>query len=156
MTPQQSMNFVELLSITVDTSQSDVMPSMPVGPGDQCVGEANTTAKRLYILTQECARAAYALQGEARFGDDAQKCQDAASQWHVHEFKTKILYELFWVCVRDQYGLWDKLNVGIRKGWIVVWTQDDHMRSSQFTPHFPDGEQAKGNGRPPEQAGFYL
>ncbi len=38
--------------------------------------------------------------------------------------KAKIVERILYVSVRDEFGLWHKINVGLRKGFIVVWSKD--------------------------------
>ena len=37
--------------------------------------------------------------------------------------KSEVVSTMMLVSIRDQYDLWDKPEVGVRKGWQVVWSE---------------------------------
>lgn len=92
---------------------------------DHIVGVADADLRKLYYLflqnkkqSREAAAAVLLLSGEAREA----KLQEAAK----FDSQADVLRDVFWISCRHSFPeLWDKPNIGIRKGWKVVWTEHE-------------------------------
>lgn len=103
-----------------------IEPDAEIKPNDHRVGEATEELKQIYSLSLLCTRAAIEEAAEAQFGGFNTHAKKEKLVRAVR-FRTKaeILREIFWLILRDQFNLWDKDSVGIRKDWVVVWSEPD-------------------------------
>lgn len=147
----QPINLAEVIEVrAAHVISTLVEPNTPVGPSDHVLGEASASMKCLYTLAYQCDRTAFEFQGTARFGQNDDERRHAFRLWQAHEEKTKLLNELFWACLRDQHDAWDKPSVGIRNGWIAVWSENNQSLGGMILvqpsqqQRSPDGRRASG------------
>jgi hypothetical protein len=111
------------------TGEDSVEPDTEACPHDHVVGVADQELRKLYYLflqnkkqSQEAAAAVLLLSGK----DREAKLQEAAK----YDSQADVLRDMFWVsCRHDFPDLWAKPNIGIRKGWQVVWTEHEKHAS---------------------------
>ena len=109
------------------TGEDSVEPDSEGCSHDHVVGIANQELRKLYFLllqnkkqSQEAAAAVLLLSGK----DREVKLQEAAK----FDTQTDVLRDVFWVsCCHSFPELWGKPNIGIRKGWKVVWCEHGHQ-----------------------------
>lgn len=91
---------------------------------DHVVGEMSEDLKRIYttwINLQESADRAI-LEAKYAKGDDQRKeLTGRAKELHA---KTEALEIIFWISVRDEFELWDKSSIGVRKNFQIVWSDE--------------------------------
>jgi hypothetical protein len=109
------------------TGEDSVEPDYEGCKYDHVVGVADQELRKLYFLflqnkkqSQEAAAAVLTLGGK----DREAKLQEAAK----YDSQADVLKDMFWVSCRHAFPeLWSKPNIGIRKGWKVVWTEHEHQ-----------------------------
>lgn len=108
------------------SGEDSVEPDYEGCEHDHVVGVADIELRKLFFLflqnkkqSQEAAAAVLTFGGK----DREAKLQEAAR----FDTQADVLKDVFWVSCRHAFPeLWGKPNIGIRKGWKVVWTQDDN------------------------------
>lgn len=123
--------FLALLSLELDSlGEEDLYePEHELGPKDEKCGVLNDDLVKLYSLWQNCEKAAAEKMIEAKFSHGT-KDQRMEATLKVQELRIKaeLVGELFWIEVKDACHLWDKDNIGVRKGRVVVWFEPEPPR----------------------------
>lgn len=121
------MSWLKMLSVEL----SIIEPSEFAEPGedvdpktDIVVGKASDDLKRIYTLTEKLQEAGARYSIDARFSKDNHLRSDAEKKMHELKRKTETLMDIFWIILKDDFDLWDKDSVGIRKGWKVTYKKD--------------------------------
>jgi len=88
---------------------------------DNLVGVMSDVLKQLFTLYRRLDELAARTKLDARYSrniDDAKQ-----NAFRAIEFKTKAdaLSEILWISIRDEFNLWDKPSIGLRRGFKVVW-----------------------------------
>ena len=97
-------------------------------PQEHVVGEADSSQQKLYGLSMRWERAATETMLEARYASDtATQERNVARATELLE-KANKLRDVFWISLKDAFGLWDKPAVGVRAGWKVVWFEPDQAQ----------------------------
>lgn len=118
--------WLELLSLEVGSISEEefIEPDVKLDEEfDHPVGEADEDLRRLFTKWRQLMEAADRTAVDARYARDERARQEVATQAWELLTKAQIVGELFWICVKDSFDLWTKSSVGIRKGWIVVWSE---------------------------------
>lgn len=127
--------FLALLNLELDSlGEKDLYePEQELGPKDEKCGVLNDNLIKLYSLWQNCEKTAAEKMMEARFSHGTEDQRNEAGL-RTLELKTKaeLVGELFWIEVKDACHLWDKDNIGVRKGRIVVWYEPGPPKISGF------------------------
>ena len=99
-----------------------VEPGEEVDPrSDVVVGEASDDLKRIYTLTEKLQEAGVRYSVDARFSKDNNLRSDAGKKVYELHDKLEALMRIFWITLKDDFNLWGKDSVGIRKGWKVTY-----------------------------------
>lgn len=98
-------------------------PKTEVGPTDHVVGEANVEIRKLYGLAMQTSRRSAESIVSAQYDINRETQEHHAAKAVELRKKAELLMEIFWVSIKDQFDLWQKPSVGIRKGWKVVWSE---------------------------------
>ena len=107
-----------------------VEPGEEVDPrSDVVVGEASDDLKRIYTLTEKLQEAGVRYSVDARFSKDNNLRSDAEKKVYELQDKFETLMRIFWITLRDDFNLWGKDSVGIRKGWKVTYCKGGHPTS---------------------------
>ncbi len=109
------------------TDEDSVEPDYEGCEHDTPVGIADQDMRRLFFLmleyqkkSKEAAAAVLMLRGKER----EEKLAEAA----YFDTQADVLKDMFWVSCRHAFPeLWAKPNIGIRKGWKVVWTDHENL-----------------------------
>ena len=120
--------WLELLKLEVGSILEDefIEPDIELDEEfDHPVGEADEDLRRLFTKWRQLIEAADRTAVDARYARNEQARQEVAAQARELFTKAQIVKELFWTCVKDSFDLWTKSAVGIRKGWIVVWSEEE-------------------------------
>ena len=100
-------------------------PDDEVDPkSDIVVGEASDDLKRIYTLSERLREAGARYSIDARFSKDNRLRSDAGKKAYELAKKIEVLKEIFWITLKDDFDLWNKDSVGIRKGWKVTYRKD--------------------------------
>lgn len=113
---------LELLSLEL---KDFVEPDIDLKPSDDhVVGIMNVDLMRIYSMRMQVAKLAAEKGVELQFfrGDDNQKKNLYLEVSALHE-KYHFLDELLWIEIREEFGLWDKPVLGIRRGRQVIWNE---------------------------------
>ncbi|MEK7066975.1 MAG: hypothetical protein AAB949_01210 [Patescibacteria group bacterium] len=92
---------------------------------DAVAGEASDEIKRIYMLAEKLREAGARYIVDARFSRDNQLRTDAQKKAYELKQKTEVLMQIIWITLKDDFDLWDKYSIGIRKGWKVVYRRED-------------------------------
>ncbi len=100
-------------------------PECEVGENEHVVGEASESLKRLFTVAQSYVDLKVQKLGDAlkaiKNREESAKLRDEANDIGA---EAKLLTKIFWQSVRDEYPeLADKPEIGIRKGWKVLWKE---------------------------------
>ena len=121
------MSWLKILPMeleNIDAKELDE-PGEEVDPrSDVVVGEASDDLKRIYTLVNKLQEAAARYSIDARFSKDNRLRSDAEKKTYELKRKIETLMEIFWITLKDDFDLWDKDSVGIRKGWKVTYRKD--------------------------------
>jgi hypothetical protein len=110
-------------------------PSLDVMVSDHVVGTADDELRKLYEISIQHEKSGFESFLAAQNAKTKENCEYHAKKALEFHRKTEILMEFFWASIRDTFGLWDKPSVGIRKGWKIVWEEDNDLE--------PESEQHK-------------
>jgi len=104
-------------------------PMVDVNPDrDHVVGEVSDELRRLYLTAIRWIKTSMEINVEANFTQDTQQAERLAIKAHELQEKGKILRNIFWAALKDEHKMWNKPSVGLRSGWIAVWSEPE-------TPH---------------------
>ena len=77
--------------------------------------------KKLYTLLMETLKSAEQNFLNAKFARDNEERDSSFRKFCELQEKARALHNIFWISVKDTFGLWNKDSVGVRKGFKVVW-----------------------------------
>lgn len=103
-----------------------IEPNTEIGHGDNVLGEINSRQKELFISALQLQIAAnnnFEAANTARIENMKNLLEVKANELIE---KSETIMKLFCIDVIDVYNLWGRCNeidIGIRKGWLVVWTE---------------------------------
>lgn len=120
--------FLRLLPFELQEVQEYSEPDSEVEKGDHIVGIMSDDLKKLYTLWRQFSYRASELALQLEYG------RQNVSRAEVDEIKTKagLLGGLFWIAVSDEFGLWNRKSTGVRKGYKVVWSDEEGPDLSSF------------------------
>jgi len=117
------MSWLKLLSIELANINELIEPDAELDSlRDHAVGVASEELQRLYTLARNLKEASEYAKLQARFGKDNSTKEEATEKAYELSKKAEIIQEIFWICLRDEFELWGKSSVGIRKGFVVVYS----------------------------------
>jgi len=118
--------WLKLLPLELDgINKSDfIEPDHPLTKGDQEVGEMSVMSRQLYSLGISLEKAANQHNLDATYCNDSAKKPELEARATELMSKARILKELMWVGIRDEFGLWGE-NIGVRVGYKVVSRPSD-------------------------------
>ena len=126
------MSWLKILPMeleNIDAKELDE-PGEEVDPrSDVVVGEASDDLKRIYTLTEKLQEAGVRYSVDARFSKDNNLRSDAEKKVYELHDKLEALMRIFWITLKDDFNLWGKDSVGIRKGWKVTYCKGGHPTS---------------------------
>lgn len=101
--------------------------------GDYSVGEMRDSHKRIYTLVKNLEREAEQMIIDAKYSMDRDIQERAPGKIAELQYKIQALLKVFWILIREDFKLWDKDDVGVRKGFQVVWTVEDRFPSPVYS-----------------------
>jgi hypothetical protein len=111
-----------LEAIEIDESEG---PSLPVQADEHVVGILNDELKKLYVLIQHMDETINNITERARqiFISGEEDLTNLQKQFSLLASKGVTLHRIFWTEVRSDFPeVNDKPGIGLRAGWLVVWT----------------------------------
>ena len=115
--------WLKLLPLELEDTKN-IEPEDDIKVGETEVGCLPNDLKKLYSYKRALGEQGLRLTLEARLCSDKVKQVEMSAQLCRLKMTADIVNNLFWVAVNDEFDLWDKSDIGIRKGWIVVWYED--------------------------------
>lgn len=125
--------WIDGLGLMMSTfNKADIFqPPFELSDKDHVIGPVSEELQILFSLSLRFDQEAAELILKATYSNRARESLEQI-QKKVNECKTKcqILRDIFWASLKDQYGVWNKAETGIREGWHFVWTEptDDPIR----------------------------
>lgn len=114
--------FLKLLPLELQDIQNYIEPRQEKVGGDHIVGVISDDLKKLWTLCQQYAESSAKAEAELRFGGAGEEFLGKVNELSE---KAKALRDIFFIALCDEFELWDKKSTGVRKGFEVVWTEED-------------------------------
>lgn len=110
---------------------------------DHEVGVLSDDLKKIFTLWKRTEKAATESLLEARYSaKDEKQADEAINQAIEKKEKADLLQGLFWISLKDEFGLWDKGSVGVAKGFKAYYSNAEKQRGFfrflRGFPGFPD------------------
>src|SRR3989344_4963099 len=99
-------------------------PSGEIGPNDNIAGLASVEIKKICTLRANTAKAGRELVKRMILSNNFEEAAKLREEITRIEQKCDLLDSLLWLTVRDEFKLWGKRSVGIKKGFVAVWTDE--------------------------------
>lgn len=100
-------------------------PFGDVKENDHVAGEADDELKRLYELAIQYEKSGFESFVSAQHAKTKENLEYHAKKASEFHKKHEILIASFWASIRDSFDLWAKSSVGIRKGWKIIWNDEE-------------------------------
>lgn len=117
--------FLKLLQLELSSLEQNNFfePDAELENNDNIVGNLSEELIRLFSLWRLTEKETMEIIIKERYGhfSDEQRKELLYDANKAHQ-KSEFLRELFWIEIRDEYHLWDKPQIGIRKGRKIVWS----------------------------------
>lgn len=102
-----------------------IEPHTEVGPDDKVLGDVNSRQKELFVLAMQLQITA---NNNLETANAAHGSMKNLLEMKANELleKSEIIMKAFIIDVMDAHDLWmryNEIDIGIRRGWIVVWTE---------------------------------
>lgn len=101
-----------------------IEPQTEVDKSDIVAGEASDDLKRIYTLAEKLREAGARYTVDARFSKDNRLRADLQRKVYELSQKVETLTQIFWITLKDDFNLWDKNSIGVRKGWKVTYSKE--------------------------------
>lgn len=85
------------------------------------IGEADEELRRLYHLAISWEKMAASKAIEARYARDRESAEISMQLARMFSRKSRAIFEILWITVRDIFDVWDKPCINMRRGWKIVW-----------------------------------
>lgn len=126
--------FLGMLSIELGSlDESELFePEQEKTARDHVAGEMSPALVKLFTLWRMTDKSLdeKAMQLKWRGKCDSGSMQDFMHDARKLKSRSEVLETIFWHEVRDEFNLWDREVIGVRKGRLVVW-------SKARKPNFP-------------------
>jgi len=117
--------FLKLLPLTLkDLEEKDfIEPGVERKEDENYVGVMSDDLRKLWTYWQILAREGMKETAEVAFGGS--NSDEHMGKLGELKEKSDLIRKLFWIAIRDEFGLWIKPSVAVRKGWEIVWTEEE-------------------------------
>lgn len=114
--------WLDVLKIELDAiGDNDLIePSAEVEPNEQVVGLVPKELRKLYTRIEQTEAEVLRFMADARVAKSEKERTQAIEKTIELKSKAKALWEILWVCIREEYKLWGPYAIGIRKSWNIV------------------------------------
>ena len=126
-----------------------IRPQFDVCECDHVVGQASDELKKLFGLSMILKKRVRELAIQMDYSNSVEEKKKLEIEIMALAQKSEMLERIFWVQVRDEFELWDKSCVGIRRGWEIVWDEHSHPSLPDFLRSLfgnPFGPEPDGGG----------
>ena len=122
-----------------------IEPSTEVGLNDYVAGTMSNELRKLYTLMEK-SRNENRKNIEEKIENIFSLLLDSL-KFDIGQASKKLLtlYDIFWISLRDEFNLWDKDSVGVRKGFAVVWTEENKEPDKEPESKCKEEEKCDGN-----------
>ncbi|GAI58447.1 unnamed protein product [marine sediment metagenome] len=126
-------DWLKFLSIELQDITSDkfLEPGADNMKGDREVGEMDDDLKRLWTLWQFYQKVAAKCTFDIKYEPGA-NIKELSVKKTEFQAKAEVLRDIFWIAVKDKFGLWYAPSIGVRKGFIVVEMEEHEGPDSFF------------------------
>lgn len=108
-----------------NTQASFAEPEEEPGPRDHVVGTADEDLRKLFFLVKQYQKRTLEI-AATLVVCSAKEREVQTKEGQRFKSQADTLNEVFWVSTCAAFPeLWDKLSIGIRKGWKVVWSDPE-------------------------------
>ncbi|MCX6808518.1 MAG: hypothetical protein NTW50_02530 [Candidatus Berkelbacteria bacterium] len=115
----------ELIELVAQVDPDEPIMLSEINPEDEGVGFANPGSRQIFILSQRLAVESESLKINAKYTADQTLGRHFVAEATKKERISDALSKVFWVELQNQFNLWGKPSVGVRKNWLV--TTCDHL-----------------------------
>lgn len=117
--------WIGLLPLELDNISVDqyIEPNEDMQVTDKEIGIMPESVRKLYTLARMMEYDAGMKVLDARISNDQELKADLDSKRFESSCKCKLLMDLMWIDLRDEFHTWDNPNIGIRRGYKVVLSQ---------------------------------
>ncbi|MGD0576527.1 MAG: hypothetical protein ABSA74_00420 [Candidatus Staskawiczbacteria bacterium] len=115
-------------------------PRGGVEDGETVVGVVGEEFRRIHELATNYERMAAEKAIQGRYARDDESREFNGELACKFAKKSNMLYEIFWISVKDELDLWDKPALGVRKGWNIVWFSPPRRPHLEILGCFPPPE----------------
>ena len=113
-----SLTFAKLLPLEIKEIGEYTDSPVEVQPKEKVIGVATDEQKALYTLV--CNYRKLAVESKTKLTFEG-KTPELVAQFGRAIAIADALWDVFWICVRDHFHLWNmEEDFGLRKGWNVV------------------------------------
>ncbi len=119
--------FLKLLPLEIEETTDYTDPGYELEPEDHVVGVMSDYLKKLYTVMVAKDGTMKALLAKIEFLDTEEELKETITRLNEMKSKRSAIADVFWICLKDEFSLWGKNDVGVRTGFEVVWT-DSPMR----------------------------
>jgi len=115
--------WMDLVKIEMENLAADqlIEPDALIEGGDHVVGELDMAMRRLYTLGLLYVKETVDTTGHLVVAQSNARTE-LESRAIEYQRKAELLRGLFWLSLNDQFELWTRPSVGVRRGWKVVWS----------------------------------
>jgi hypothetical protein len=134
--------WLDLLPNELDLIEENdlIDPGSPVEKGEEVIGVMTFRQKQLYTLLEKFSKELDELVVEAKYAP-FEKQKEYIIRINELSEKKKILYEIFYVSIKDHFDIWRKMpnweeegieGIGVRQGFKVVTIKEQKGGLSDF------------------------
>ena len=125
--------WIKLLPLEISNITEMWEPEQEVDEAfDHPVGEMSDDLRKLFSLWRQTQKCAEQLILEARYSHNADEQKSLGTRAFEIQKKAEVLREIFWISVRDEFGLWNKDAIGVCRGYLVIWSDKKPMTFLDF------------------------
>lgn len=130
MSPEQTTHtWLSTLEMEIENLPDSLLeerqPNGKIKKSERIIGKADPYSRKLYVLAQNWENEAIQTILKLRYTqDDGEDHSAEIALGHKLKAQAEAARELFWINLRDYFNTWDG-NIGIRKDWTLVATNDN-------------------------------
>ena len=118
--------WLELLPLELNEITDYFEPELEFDPNKYYqVGKMTESLKKLFTLWRNLDKEAERSLLNTRYGKNEQERKSYKTKTAELKEKAKAARLIFWISLKDTFGLWDKKCVGVTKGFLVIWSDEE-------------------------------
>lgn len=121
----------QVKELTLDVQ---IEPPTEISAEEHVVGEMDEDLKRLYQVIMHLRKSSAIMMQEAFVLGFQTNVDGLVGAGAELTDKFGVAQSIFIISLRDTFNLWDKPYVGIRKGWKVVWRDQEPEAETEIKP----------------------